>query len=115
MFKEQASVEFLVSGVFLHCLATRGTSKTVLFSLFVSPFTAWSHVERAKPCRIPLLSLSLLLSPWSEVSVAQHILISPDVHNFRTEDIFALEELSFNETRLEKTPIFVDALHLLNL
>ena len=47
MFKEQDSVVFLVSRVFLHCLATRGTSKTALFSLFVSPFTAWSHVERA--------------------------------------------------------------------
>ena len=39
---------------------------------------------------------------------------SPDVHSISTEDIFALEELSFNETRREKTPIFVDARHLLS-
>ena len=47
------------------------------------------------------------------MSVAQHTLLSSDVHSIRTEDFFALEELSFNETRREKTPIFVDARHLL--
>ena len=60
-----------------------------------------------------LLFESPLLSPWSEVSVAQHILLSSDVYSIRTEDIFALEELSFNETGREKTPIFVDARQLL--
>ena len=34
-FKEQDSVDFPVFGVFLHCLATRGTSRTVLSSSFV--------------------------------------------------------------------------------
>ena len=32
-----------------------------------------------------------------------------------SKTFFALEELSFNETRREKTPIFVDASHLLIL
>ena len=37
-----------------------------------------------------------------------------DVHSISIEDIFALEELSFNETSREKTSIFVDARHLLS-
>ena len=49
------------------------------------------------------------------MSVAQHTLLSSDVRSIRTEDIFALDELSFNETRRAKNPIFVDARHLLIL
>ena len=36
------------------------------------------------------------------------------VHSISIEDIFALEEWSFNETSREKTSIFVDARHLLS-
>ena len=76
-----------------------------VFPVLVSPSTVQPHV----------LSLLFLLCPWSEVSVAQHTLLSPDVYSIRTGDIFALEELSFNEMRREQTPIFVDARHLLIL
>ena len=44
-----------------------------------------------------------------------HSTLSSGVYSINIEDIFALEELSFNETRREKTPIFVDASHLLIL
>ena len=112
-------VDFPVCGVFLRCLASRGTSKTVLFSV------AWPNAERSRQCCFPcffLLSLPPLLGhtlneqyrvelPVFESSsivvsmvrsVAQHTLRSSDVHSIRTEDIFALEELSFNETRRAK-------------
>ena len=44
-----------------------------------------------------------------------HSTLSSGVYSINIEDIFALEELSFNETRREKTPIFVYASHLLIL
>ena len=58
--------------------------------------------SRQSTSKTLFLSLPPLLCPWSEVLVAQHILFCSDVHSIRTEDIFALEELSFNETRREK-------------
>ena len=96
MFKEHDRLNFPVSGVFLPLLGhTWNEQDSVVFPVLYLPSLLGHTLNEQNNLEFLCLSLSLLWSPWSEVSVAQHILISPDVHSIRTEDIFALEELSF--------------------
>ena len=69
------------------------------------------HVER-KFVLSPCFEICSCVLGWK---CQLHSTLSSGVHSIYIEDIFALEELSFNETRREKTPIFVDASHLLIL